>query len=124
MNERGITILISSHILDELSKVATHYGFISDGRIVSEISADELHDNFKKSMLLTVDNVMNVSKALDDLDLKYELNGNEVDIRGDVSVTDIVLALYKHNIIIERLVTKEESLEEFFFDLIGGVENA
>ena len=124
MNERGITILISSHILDELSKVATHYGFISDGRIVSEISAEELHDNFKKSMLLTVDNVMNVSNALDGLDLKYELNGNEVEIRGDVSVTDIILALYKYDIIVEHLVTKEESLEEFFFDLIGGVENA
>lgn len=122
--ESGITILISSHILDELAKVATHYGFISDGHIVSEISADELHDNFKKSMVLTVDNVLDVDKALRSLDLKYEINGNEVNIRGDVTITDIVLALHKHGIVVERLVSKEESLEEFFFDLIGGAEDA
>ena len=123
MNTNGITILISSHILDELAKVATHYGFISDGCLVSEMSASDLHDNFKKSMVLTVDNTNDVDKAFDGFDLKYELNGKEINIRGDVSVTEIVLALHKHNIIVERLVSKEESLEEFFFDLIGGAEN-
>lgn len=40
--EYQITILISSHILDELSKIATHYGFIDNGMIVQEISAKEL----------------------------------------------------------------------------------
>ena len=48
--ERNITILISSHILDELSRVATHYGFIADGKIIKEMSAEEFEEDCKKSI--------------------------------------------------------------------------
>ena len=40
----GITILVSSHILDELSRLATHYGFIDNGKMIKEISADDLEN--------------------------------------------------------------------------------
>ena len=46
--ERNITILISSHILDELSRVATHYGFIADGKIIKEMSAEEFEEDSKE----------------------------------------------------------------------------
>ena len=48
--ERNITILISSHILDELSRVATHYGFIKDGKMVKEISAEEFEKECKHTL--------------------------------------------------------------------------
>ena len=47
--EKGITILISSHILAELSKVATKYGFISNGKLIEEIAADKLEEKCKKA---------------------------------------------------------------------------
>ena len=53
--ERGITILISSHILDELSRVATHYGFIADGKIIKEMSASEFEEDSKKSINIVTD---------------------------------------------------------------------
>ena len=46
--EHGITVLISSHILDELSRLATHYGFIDGGRIVKEMSAEDLESRCRK----------------------------------------------------------------------------
>lgn len=121
--EKGITILISSHILDELEKVATHYGFISKGAIVSEISAEELHRNFKKSMILTVNDTTNIDAALKGLVIKYDIDGLSINVRGDITITDLVLALHKYNIVVENIISKEESLEKFFFDLIGGIGN-
>ena len=54
--ERQITVLISSHILDELSRLATHYGFIDNGRMVKEISAGALEASCRKCLRLTVSN--------------------------------------------------------------------
>lgn len=50
----GITILVSSHILDELSRLATHYGFIDNGKMVKEISASDLENSFRKSVRIEV----------------------------------------------------------------------
>ena len=50
-HEKQITILISSHILDELSKFATHYGFIDKGSMIQEITAEELEASFDKMNL-------------------------------------------------------------------------
>ena len=55
--EYGITILISSHILDELSRIATYYGFIDNGRMVKEISAVDLKKDFEKRIVLEVSNI-------------------------------------------------------------------
>lgn len=49
--ERGITVLISSHILDELARLATHYGFIDGGRMVKEMSAEELEAHCRKCIV-------------------------------------------------------------------------
>ena len=65
--EHGITVLISSHILDELAKLATHYGFIDSGRIVRELSADELESASRKCLQLTVSDTVSLAMALDKL---------------------------------------------------------
>ena len=55
--EKGITVLLSSHYLDELSKIATHYGFLDQGSILKEISSQELRQTYKKRVEITVSNV-------------------------------------------------------------------
>ena len=53
--ERRTTILISSHILSELSAIATRYGFMEQGKIIEEISTQALHDKCRTCLRLEVD---------------------------------------------------------------------
>ena len=67
--ERQITVLISSHILDELSRLATHYGFIDRGHMVKEISAAELDAACRKSVRLEVSDMKALTRTLDEMGL-------------------------------------------------------
>ncbi len=119
--ERGITILISSHILDELSKIATHYGFVSDGVLVKEMEAAELEYACKKSIQITTDGKGNLATALKGMDFDYKLISEcQANIYADVEITPLVLALHEQGISILRLTEKEENLEQYYFSLLGG----
>lgn len=119
--ERGITILISSHILDELSKIATQYGFVSDGVLVKEMEAAELEYACKKSIQITTDGKGNLATALKAMDFDYKLISQcQANIYADVEITPLVLALHEQGISILRLTEKEENLEQYYFSLLGG----
>ena len=122
--EKGITILISSHILDELEKVATHYGFIANGKIIAEISAEELEKSSKKYITLIVNQINNIEKAMINFQNKYEIQDEKTFIvYDDIVITDLILSLHEQGIVVNRLIEKEENLEERFFELLGGVNN-
>ena len=70
--ERQITVLISSHILDELSKLATHYGFIDGGRMVKEVSAQELEAACRKCARVEVSSTLPLTRVLDKMGLEYQ----------------------------------------------------
>lgn len=61
--EEGITVLISSHILDELSRLATHYGIIDGGRMVKELSAAELDANCRKALRVRVSDIRALTRC-------------------------------------------------------------
>ena len=73
--EQQITVFISSHILDELSKLATHYGFIDNGYIVKEMSADELEAACKKCIRMEVSNTKALARVLDEMGIDYKKIG-------------------------------------------------
>ena len=82
--ERQITFLISSHILDELSRLATHYGFIDRGQIVREISAEEVEHTCRKCIRLTVSDTRALACVLDKMRLEYSIvSEDEADVFGD-----------------------------------------
>ena len=121
--ERNITILISSHILDELSRVATHYGFIKDGKMVKEISAEEFEKECKHTIRLEVDN-NDLEKVLKREKYNYKLiSSTQAELYGNVAITPLVLNLHKENINVVKLTESEESLENYFFNLLGGDKN-
>ena len=117
--ERNITILISSHILDELSRVATHYGFIADGKIIKEMSAEEFENDCKKSISIITDG--KIDNILKENNYNYKLiSDNQANIYGEVEITPLVLQLHKEGISIKKINENEENLEHYFFSLLGG----
>ncbi|MDF2989016.1 MAG: yxlF 12, partial [Eubacterium sp.] len=102
--EHQITVLISSHILDELSRLATHYGFIDHGHIVKEISAKELEAACRKCMHLEVSDIKALSRVMDKNKIKYAITSDhEADIFGEWNVTELTLALAGENCEIRKI---------------------
>ncbi|MBR1764383.1 MAG: ABC transporter ATP-binding protein [Ruminococcus sp.] len=123
--EEQITVLISSHILDELSRLATHYGFIDSGRIVKEMSAEELESACRKSMRIEVDNTTACTKVLDRIKKEYKILDNKtVDIFDRLNVSELVHALDGEGCEVISCSERDESLESFFISLVGGGKNA
>lgn len=123
--ERRITVLISSHILDELSRLATHYGIIDNGRIVKELSAEELDAACRKCVRVEVSDTASMARALDAMGLEYKiLSGTTADVFTKVSVTKLVTALSEENCEVLSMWEKDETLESYYISLIGGGVNA
>ena len=120
-----ITILISSHILGELSKLATYYGFVDGGKIVKEIDATELELNCRKSTHLSVTDTKALCRVLDGLNIEYSLTSDtEADIFGKINITQLTLALAKENCEIMLIQKQDESLENYYMNVMGGHTNA
>ena len=121
--ERGITILISSHILGELSKLATCYGFIEKGRLLKEISAAELEEACRKSVRIVVSSTeklpLILERGLGLQDFKL-LSDTEAELYADVKIGELALALQAGGIELLRVQEKDEDLEGYFLNLVGG----
>lgn len=123
--EEGITVLISSHILDELSRLATHYGIIDGGRMVKELSAAELDANCRKALRVRVSDIRALTRVLDARGLDYAVaNDHSADIYAELSVSDLVHALDAENCALLSAETRDESLESYFISLVGGERHA
>lgn len=123
--EQLITVLISSHILDELSRLATHYGFIDKGRIVKEISAQELESACRKCIRLEVSDTRILSRILDRMNVEYTIVSDKAaDVYAQINVSSLALALAKENCEVISMRERDESLESYYIGLVGGDENA
>jgi len=120
-HEHNITVLISSHILDELSKLATHYGFINAGRIVKEMSAEELEAACRKCVRVEVTDTQALARVLDSMDIEYKIHSDkQADIFAKVNVSELSLALVKENCEVFSMQEHNETLESYFVGLVGG----
>ncbi len=119
--EQKITVLISSHILDELSKLATHYGFIDSGRIIREMSEEELEAACRKCMRMTVTDTAVLARVLDYMRIDYKIiDAKTADVYAKPNITQLSLALNKEKCEVLSIVEHDESLESFYISLVGG----
>lgn len=126
--EKEITILISSHVLSELSELATCYGIMSEGKLVEEITAAELKDKCRKYIYLEVDNS---GKAITILENEFDITDYEVLEKNKIRIFEnldkaslINSTLAKNDVLVEKIGVKGENLEEYFVGKIGGSINA
>lgn len=123
--ERKITFLISSHILDELSRLATHYGFIDGGRLIREVSAKELEEASRKGMHLEVTDMGALVRVLEERKMEYKVTSHTgADVFGSPDVTELVLALEREGCKVKQMTEKDESLESYYINLMGGESHA
>jgi ABC-2 type transport system ATP-binding protein len=119
--ERQITVIISSHILDELARLATHYGFIDSGRMVKELSAQELEAACRKCVHVEVSDTGALARVLDGMGVDYKIRSEkEADIFAQLNVSQLTLALAKENCEALSMQERDESLESYFVNLVGG----
>ena len=122
--EKGITFLISSHYLDELSKIATHYGFVNKGKIIQEISKQDIEQKCKRKIEIKVSNEKECVKYLEEKGIQYEVISDKIiNIYDKMNVSELAIALSNRNCVIDEFQEKEESLENYYINLIGGGEN-
>lgn len=119
--EHQVTVLLSSHMLDELARLATCYGFIDGGKMVREVSAEELARTGRKCVRLTVTNVGALARVLDEEGLEYKvLSDEQADVFGSPNLTRLALALNEAGCEVRSAQEKDESLESYFLSLVGG----
>ena len=118
--ERSTTILISSHILDELSRLATDYAFIDNGRILQTLSAENLMRKTTKAARLTVSDTKAMCRVLDTMGLRYEVSSDgTIEVFGDINITRTVHEADKENVEIFKVLENDETLEAYFMNLVG-----
>ena len=115
----GCTVVISSHILGELEKIATHYGIVRGGKMIKEMTAEELEAGCRTYVALQTKG-MSRAKAL--LSCKYsrveEDENDYIRVYDAVCPEDIVTYLYENDILVSEIKTDKIGLEEYYIDLM------
>ena len=123
----GITMLISSHILDELEMIATRYGFIHQGQMIEEITAEKLQEKLKKYISLGVENI-----GLASITLEQKLHTENFKVMDDHTIylydfvnesSQVATTLIQEGVILNKMNISNVSLENYYLSLIKGVES-
>lgn len=126
-NELGMTILISSHILGELSELATNYGIISHGKLIEEFTAKELREKCRQYIEIIVDDSKKATVLLEEkLGItNYEvINDNMIKVYEKLDETGkINTMLSLNNVEVKKILLKGQNLEEYFVSVVGGAIN-
>ena len=124
--ERGLTILVSSHILGELSKIATRYGIIQEGRLVEQITAGELARKCTDYLHLKADQPQKAAALLErELRLtRWEMRPEgEIRIYEPVDARSVGQTLALAGVAVEEMGLHRQDLESYFLERMGGSDH-
>ena len=123
---KGITIMISSHILDELSKVADAYGIIHEGIMLDEFSSEELHKRSGRYVKISTDNIPETLQVLNRIGIRRAAADSEGNIRVDEALdhtADMARAIVGAGISLKEIYLNTISLEDYYLGVTGGNHN-
>lgn len=107
-----------------MSKIATHYGFLNNGQILKEITSKELRQNSKKKIQIKVTNINECVKLFEKNNISYEvISSEQINIYNNINISNLAIALSKRNCSIKEIQEKEETLESYYMNLLGGEKN-
>lgn len=125
--DRGLTLLVSSHLLDELAQISTHYGIIHKGKLVKQLSAEELarqsHQHIRiitKGSAKKATALLKKNFALKDIQIVSERElriGEKTNMTGEMNTL-----LVRQGIVVESISVTEQRLEEYFVNLTDGIK--
>ncbi len=124
--EKNITFIISSHILEELSKIATNYGIIHDGILLQELTHEELLARCSERIELKTDDPRKACTVLEDMGIcQYKVvDASTIQIFERLNDGgDITMALAEKGVKTVGITVKNEALEDYYLNLTGGAEN-
>lgn len=124
--EMGITIFISSHILGELSRIATHYGIINNGQLIEQISAKELTEKSRDYFCLRTADDEKASGLIKEKMAPTEclINDGRLQVFGANNGRAMNELLWNNGIAVDEIYRHQQDLEEYFLRLMGGVQIA
>jgi len=121
--EQGVTVFMASHILAEVARLARRIGIIHQGRLLQELSADELERNRKRRLILRAREVEAAQRALIAAGQPAEiLQDGSIELKNPSAVErpdDINRLLVDAGTPPTRLMVEEEELEQYFLRLVG-----
>ena len=121
--ESGVTILISSHLLDELAKVATKYGILNEGRLVEEITTGELEERCRHNMTMVVSDPVRAREILLQMIPREEIQIEQQKITVFSHTEESARfnrRLVEGGVDVFELTTHTRGVEDFFIERIGG----
>ena len=119
--ERNITFLISSHILTELALVATKYGIISKGKLIKEITAEQLHNECNKTTCISADDPGKLAETVRGcVDNVTEYTADGIKVIGEVDLNNLLSSVIASGVKILSINCSETSFEDYYLSLIGG----
>lgn len=120
--EKNVTIMISSHLLDELAKITTKYGIINNGVLVEEIDAQKLMERCKNNIVISCDRLQEAKELLE-LELKLtniSIVNDKLHIVDEIESTDeINTLLVKNDFKVHEITINKNSFEDYFIERLG-----
>ena len=120
--EKGVTFLISSHLLDELAKIVTRYGIIAEGELVEELTADELMAKCEDKLKIKVSNVKKAETVLKKAKLldRYESTTEYIIMYNNFDkASEINKLLIENKIEVSELTPSNTGFEDYFIERLG-----
>ncbi|MGL5512432.1 MAG: hypothetical protein ACRDBM_04210, partial [Sporomusa sp.] len=115
----GVTILISSHILGELSKIATHYGIIRNGTLIKEMQASEMSEECRDFVFVKTDNDTNAISVLSGKYKEIEQKDGGIRVYDEAESSNVGGLMYANGIPVNEISFQKIGLEEYYIKIMS-----
>ncbi len=118
----GCTVLLSSHILGELEKIATHYGIIRQGKMIMEISAEEMDAREQVFVSLKTKDMISAKAVLAKKYANVRSDGDYIRVYDVENTVEVVDMLMKNGHVVSELKKNKIGLTEYYIELMAAME--